>query len=247
MSKKIILKRVTIIFILLLFIIIFIFFSILPFKVPKKTDLNSVSLPMRVNKKTSETHSSKTPEIASTVEASAPFTEPASSQELLTPSESVTSQLNEQSIITDLQVSVTNLRGTTGSTLYHDGLPTKNEKTDLVFVSKSSNVYTYDYYFLNKVSIPSYNRKADSVQRGQLLIELLGNNQVRITITGGVPSVTNYGTDIMSIDNYNVGESKTISVSKGDVLTDLLVQQSFGQSPLGSINNLSGDYQITFS
>ena len=233
---------------LLLFIIIFIFFSILPFKVPKKTELNSMSLTIRVNKKTSETHSSKTSEIASTVESIAPSTEPpASSQELLTTSESVTSQLNDQSMITDLQASVTNLHGTTGSTLYHDGLPTKNEKTDLVFVSKSANVYTYDYYFLNKVSIPSYNRKADSVQRGQLLIELLGNNQVRITITGGVPSVTNYGTDIMSIDNYNIGESKTISVSKGDVLTDLLVQQSFGQSPLGSINNLSGDYQITFS
>ncbi|WP_460058329.1 hypothetical protein [Pseudolactococcus yaeyamensis] len=142
---------------------------------------------------------------------------------------------------------VVNRRGTTGSPLYHDGLPSENEVTSLTINSQRGNTTTYDYYFKNILSIPSYGRQAISVQTGQLIITLNDNNTATIQITGGIPQVTNTGTEQVAIENYTVGGTRTVNVNNGEMVQGLLVQQSFGQSPLGSIDNLAGDYYLVFS
>lgn len=187
--------------------------------------------------KTSETSNSKTEghsqsEPASTVIGKAP------------PVENVTTTSVP---IMSVSAEVVNRLGTTGSPLYHDGLPSANELTSLTLSSHEGNVTTFDYYFKDTLSIPSYGRRAEGIQSGQLIVTVNNNDTATISITGGVPQVTNMGSDPVQIQNYTVGETRTIGITAGQQIQGLLVQQSFGQSPLGSVDNLSGDYLLTFN
>ena len=149
--------------------------------------------------------------------------------------------------IVSVSAEVVNRLGTTGSPLYHDGLPSANELTSLTLSSQEGNVTTFDYYFKDTLSIPSYGRRAEGIQSGQLIVTVNNNDTATISITGGVPQVTNMGSDAVQIQNYTVGETRTIGITAGQQIQGLLVQQSFGQSPLGSVDNLSGDYLLTFN
>ena len=149
--------------------------------------------------------------------------------------------------IISVSAEVVNRCGTTGSPLYHDGLPSANEITSLTFNSQEGNVTTFDYYFKDILSIPSYGRQAEGIQTGQLIVTVHNNGTATIRITGGVPQVINVGSDVIEIQSYSVGETRTIGVAAGQQIQGLLVQQSFGQSPLGSVDNLSGDYLLTFN
>lgn len=149
--------------------------------------------------------------------------------------------------IISVSAEVVNRCGTTGSPLYHDGLPSANEVTSLTFNSQDGNVTTFDYYFKDILSIPSYGRQAEGIQSGQLIVTVHNNGTATIRITGGVPQVTNVGSEVVDIQSYSVGETRTIDVAAGQQIQGLLVQQSFGQSPLGSVDNLSGDYLLTFN
>lgn len=149
--------------------------------------------------------------------------------------------------IMSVSAEVVNRHGTTGSPLYHDGLPSANELTSLTLNHQEDNVTTFDYYFKDTLSIPSYGRHAEGIQSGQLIVTIHNNGTATISITGGVPQVTNMGSDAVQIQNYTVGETRTVGVAAGQQIQGLLVQQSFGQSPLGSVDNLSGDYLLTFN
>ncbi|GAB2021464.1 hypothetical protein RyT2_05380 [Pseudolactococcus yaeyamensis] len=73
------------------------------------------------------------------------------------------------------------------------------------------------------------------------------NGTATIRITGGVPQVTNVGSEVVDIQSYSVGKTRIIGVTAGQQIQGLLVQQSFGQSPLGTVDDLSGDYLLTFN
>ncbi len=150
-------------------------------------------------------------------------------------------------LIISVSAEVVNRCGTTGNPLYHDGLPSANEVTSLTFNSQEGNVTTFDYYFKDILSIPSYGRQAEGIQSGQLIVTVYNNGTATIRITGGVPQVTNVGSEVVDIQSYSVGETRIIGVAAGQQIQGLLVQQSFGQSPLGSVDNLSGDYLLTFN
>lgn len=149
--------------------------------------------------------------------------------------------------IMSVSAEVVNRHGTTGSPLYHDGLPSANELTSLTLNRQEGNVTTFDYYFKDTLSIPSYGRQAEGIQSGQLIVTVNNNDTATISITGGVPQVTNMGSDAVQIQNYTVGETRTVGITAGQQIQGLLVQQSFGQSPLGSVDNLSGDYLLAFN
>lgn len=148
--------------------------------------------------------------------------------------------------MSSVDVSIVNRRGTTGNPAYHDGLPSASEVTAISLTSQVGNVTTFDYYFKDVLSIPSYGRQALGIQTGQLIVTINADNTATIQITGGVPVVTNTGSEAVGIANYTVGETRSVSVFPGEQVQGLLVQQSFGQSPLGSVDNLAGDYLLTF-
>ena len=190
--------------------------------------------------KTSETSETLNPKIEGTSQS-----EPASAViDKAPPVENVTTTSIP---IVSVSAEVVNRLGTTGSPLYHDGLPSANELTSLTLSSQEGNVTTFDYYFKDTLSIPSYGRRAEGIQSGQLIVTVNNNDTATISITGGVPQVTNMGSDAVQIQNYTVGETRTIGITAGQQIQGLLVQQSFGQSPLGSVDNLSGDYLLTFN
>ena len=202
----------------------------------EKTVLNR-SQPSKKQVVASETESSKTSEASQSEPASAVI-------DKAPPVENVTTTSVP---IVSVSAEVVNRLGTTGSPLYHDGLPSANELTSLTLSSQEGNVTTFDYYFKDTLSIPSYGRRAEGIQSGQLIVTVNTNDTATISITGGVPQVTNMGSDAVQIQNYTVGETQTIGVAAGQQIQGLLVQQSFGQSPLGSVDNLSGDYLLTFN
>ena len=163
-------------------------------------------------------------------------------------SEAVSTTHTQQSAVgTSVTATLTNLRGTTGNPAYHDGLPSANEITSLELANTAGNVTTFNYYFKDLLSIASYGRKAASEQQGQMIVTLNNDATVTMQITGGQPVVTNYGTESVGIQSYQVGETRTIPYQLGVPIQALLIQQSFGQSPLGSIDNLAADYVLTIN
>ena len=209
----------------------------------EKTVLNR-SQPSKKQVVASKTEGSKTSETSNSKTEGHSQSEPASAViDKAPPVENVTTTSVP---IVSVSAEVVNRLGTTGSPLYHDGLPSANEITSLTFNSQEDNVTTFDYYFKDTLSIPSYGRRAEGIQSGQLIVTVNNNDTATISITGGVPQVTNMGSDAVQIQNYTVGETRTIGITAGQQIQGLLVQQSFGQSPLGSVDNLSGDYLLTF-
>ena len=213
----------------------------------EKTVLNR-SQPSKKQVVASETEGSKTSE---TSETSNPKIEGTSQSEptpaVIDKAPPVENVTTTSVPIVSVSAEVVNRLGTTGSPLYHDGLPSANELTSLTLSSQEGNVTTFDYYFKDTLSIPSYGRRAEGIQSGQLIVTVNNNDTATISITGGVPQVTNVGSDPVQIQNYTVGETRTIGITAGQQIQGLLVQQSFGQSPLGSVDNLSGDYLLTFN
>ena len=196
----------------------------------------------------SETEGQKTIEMGETLNSEIEVTsqsEPAST--VIDKDTTVENVVTTSAPIISVSAEVVNRCGTTGNPLYHDGLPSANEVTSLTFNSQEGNVTTFDYYFKDILSIPSYGRQAEGIQKGQLIVTVHNNGTATIRITGGVPQVTNVGSDVIEIQSYSVGETRTIGVAAGQQIQGLLVQQSFGQSPLGSVDNLSGDYLLTFN
>ena len=206
------------------------------------------SQPSKKQVSTSETEGSKTIEMSETSNSKTEGhsqSEPTST--IIDNDTTVENVVTTSAPIMSVSAKVVNRHGTTGSPLYHDGLPSANELTSLTLNRQEGNVTTYDYYFKDTLSIPSYGRHAEGIQSGQLIVTVNNNDTATISITGGVPQVTNMGSDAVQIQNYTVGETRTIGVAAGQQIQGLLVQQSFGQSPLGSVDNLSGDYLLTFN
>lgn len=206
------------------------------------------SQPSKKQVVTSETKGSKTIEMGETSNSKTEGTsqsEPAPA--VINKDTTVENVVTTSVPIMSVSAEVVNRHGTTGSPLYHDGLPSANELTSLTLNSQEGNVTTFDYYFKDTLSIPSYGRHAEGIQSGQLIVTVHNNDTATISITGGVPQVTNMGSDAVQIQNYTVGETRTVGIAAGQQIQGLLVQQSFGQSPLGSVDNLSGDYLLTFN
>ena len=202
----------------------------------EKTVLNR-SQPSKKQVVASETESQKMIEMGETLNSEIEVTsqsEPAST--VIDKDTTVENVVTTSAPIISVSAEVVNRCGTTGSPLYHDGLPSANEVTSLTFNSQDGNVTTFDYYFKDILSIPSYGRQAEGIQTGQLIVTVHNNGTATIV-----------GSDVIEIQSYSVGETRTIGVAAGQQIQGLLVQQSFGQSPLGSVDNLSGDYLLTFN
>ena len=96
----------------------------------------------------SETESQKTIETSETLNSKNEVTsqsEPAPT--VINEDTTVENVVTTSALIISVNAEVVNRCGTTGSPLYHDGLPSANEITSLTFNSQEGNVTTFDYYF----------------------------------------------------------------------------------------------------